>query len=327
MTSFNLKISLIVQIIISGILVLSCDSSSPSSTDGDNNNDFDAGLFPDELRGPCPLDQKVGSFEVSILDTYSSIGGYVSEGMVPSNVPKENMVLDECRLLQKMNPECSPACESGQTCDLNGECIPYPQNQNAGAITVKGLQEKVTMNPLDALNYFISVNTHPIFKEGDRIYLTSTDGYAGKLKLYGMGVGALEVLDDHWMLSRGEPLTINWSPPGVIGKSRILLNMNIDQHGASPYRVYCDLEDTGSYIIPAQLIDALIDAGVTGFPNGRLTRRTVDSMQIGASCVEFIVSAPVKAAIKVAGVTPCNSDKDCPGDQTCNMVTHLCESG
>ena len=322
MLFFNFRIILAVQFILLSLFGLSCDTSSPPAIN--NKINADGGPFPDEFTGPCPFDKKSGSFEVSILDGYSSIGGQVASGVVPSSIPHEKLVVNECRLLQKINPECTPACESGEACNLDGECIPYPKNQNAGVITVEGLQEKVTMNPLDALNYFVQVS-HPIFLENSEIYLTSTKGYAGEIKLFGEGVKALGVQDDQWTLAKGEPLTVNWTPPAAGSKSRILINMNVDQHGSSPYRIYCDVEDTGSYVIPAQVIDALMEEGISGFPNGRLTRRTVDSAEDKTSCIEFIVSSPVDAEVRVDGVTPCDSNKDCPSGQVCNMVSHLCE--
>jgi len=322
MVFFNFRIIFTIQFICLGFFMMSCDTTMPPS--GEAQTKTDGGSLPDELRGPCSFDKKNGVFEVSIADSYSSIGGQVASGVVPSSIPHEKLVVNECRLLQKINPECTPACESGEACNLDGECIPYPKNQNAGVITVEGLQEKVTMNPLDALNYFVQVS-HPIFLEGSEISLTSTKGYAGEIKLYGEGVKALEVKDDQWTLAKGEPLTVNWTPPAAGSKSRILINMNVDQHGSSPYRIYCDVEDTGSYVIPAQVIDELMKAGISGFPNGRLTRRTVDSVKDKTSCIEFIVSSPVDVEVRVDGVTPCNSDKDCPSGQVCNMVSHLCE--
>ncbi|MEE9383565.1 MAG: hypothetical protein V3V08_09150 [Nannocystaceae bacterium] len=310
-------------------LLISC-SAEPSTSDATpsaTKDDEVQGTFPDTLRGACPLDRRNGSFDITVLKDYSSLGGNVASGVVPGNIPSVVMEKEGCRLLHKSNPFCDPPCQGQQTCDLNGECIPYPENQDAGTVKIAGLQAQVTMSPIEpGMNYFqpISTDSHPVFLEGAKISLTSTDGYAGKMALFGVGVAALEVLDEIWTFSEGEPLAVNWTPANDPTYSRVLFDVSVDQHGSSPYRLYCDMDDTGSALVPAELIYALLQAGVSGFPNGHLTRRTVDSTQDAASCIELTISTPIGVAVDVLGSTPCNKDSDCPTGQICDLVTHLC---
>ena len=57
----------------------------------------------------------------------------------------------------------------------------------------------------------------------------------------------------------------------------------------------------GSATIAASLIDGLIGAGVTGFPEGRVTRRTADSQRGPEGCLDFLVTSGRKIALEVTG--------------------------
>jgi hypothetical protein len=108
-------------------------------------------------------------------------------------------------------------------------------------------------------------------------------------------------------------------------ETRVLIEMTIDQHGTSPLSLACDFPDTGSATIPASIIDQLINSGVTGFPNGRITRRTADHVDLDVGCVDLIVGSRLSASVAVAGYTPCNGPEDCPDDETCNVPLERCE--
>ena len=104
----------------------------------------------------------------------------------------------------------------------------------------------------------------------------------------------------------------------------VRVDVNIDQHGNSPVVLQCDFPDTGSAVISAALVDALLTSGVSGYPNGRISRRTVDSAPVGDGCMEFIVASPRGPDVRVIGHTPCKSDTDCPEGETCNVAVETC---
>ena len=204
----------------------------------------------------------------------------------------------ECTLLRRSNPQCDPACNSGETCDFDGACIPYPEQQDVGTITVTGLAEPVSLEALAPTNsYFDSTVAHPAFSPGDPIHVITTDGYFGVIDLYGVGVEPLVATGLTWTLSAEEPLSITWPAPEEDTGSRMKLLLNIDQHGSSPLTLSCDFPDTGEAQVPAALIDALLDAGASGMPNGRLTRRTVDSMDVEGGCVELLVTSALQVDV------------------------------
>jgi hypothetical protein len=87
----------------------------------------------------------------------------------------------------------------------------------------------------------------------------------------------------------------------------------------------CLTEDDGELEITAKLIDALLDAGISGFPTGNVYRETLDSVELDAGCVELGVGAHEQRTLKVAGYVPCMKQADCPDGQTCNVALERCE--
>jgi hypothetical protein len=104
----------------------------------------------------------------------------------------------------------------------------------------------------------------------------------------------------------------------------VLIEMNVDQHGLTPITLVCDVPDTGEAVLPQGATDALIAAGVTGFPSGRLTRRTVDAFTEADRCVDFTVTSVRAVPVEVAGHVPCIGDDDCPPPQTCELLIQQC---
>jgi hypothetical protein len=75
--------------------------------------------------------------------------------------------------------------------------------------------------------------------------------------------------------------------------------LQIDQHGLSPVSVVCETADDGSLEVSAALVDRLFAAGISGFPNGTLIRRTADSQSAGGGCVDLVVASERSAAVAV----------------------------
>jgi hypothetical protein len=108
-------------------------------------------------------------------------------------------------------------------------------------------------------------------------------------------------------------------------RSHAYLKINIDQHGVTPTALYCSFADDGEGTVPAALLKTLVNQGVTGFPDGNVTRRTVDSTAVGKGCAELVVSSFLDADVNVIGYTPCSNDEMCPEGQHCNEKLERCE--
>jgi hypothetical protein len=286
-----------------------------------------------ELSGECGLADDHGGFYVEILYSdllnYSSVSGTVADGVVPITILEEVGVEGGCRLMRRNNPFCDPPCGAGTTCDFDGSCIPYPDNQDLGTVTVGGMDVPVVMVHVPpSFNYFETELPHPVFQPGQLIELRTWDSlHGGDFTLHGVGVEPLDLGGvDTWIIYDGLDLPITWTPPTApVVRSHVHLRLNIDQHGNTPVQMFCEFEDDGAASVPASLITQLVNFGVTGFPNATLTRRTVDSTTVEGGCVDFQIRSPVEPSVRVDGFIPCNGDFDCPEGQTCHPVDFICE--
>jgi len=273
------------------------------------------------------MDQDFGGFDLQSSSEVSGVEGRVTDGVVPISVLEERMAEGDCRLMRRNNPFCDPACDPGQTCDFDGTCLPYPSNQDLGTVTLLGIGEAVVMEPVFPGNtYFNTSLPTPPFVGGELMTLQMPDGVYGPVELYGVGVEMLHVLDDQWTLNSGQKVEVSWDPPaGPVVRSDVHLTLSIDQHGATPGVVQCVFDDDGSGEVPSSVLDALISAGVTGFPSGSLIRQTADKTTAGQGCMDFRVSSPVEVDVDVVGFTPCWSTADCPEGLVCNVEMQICE--
>ena len=318
------------------LLLLACtgssvdlDSSPPAETgEPSDTSSVEVEDPPEEveLDGMCPLETRRGAFAVEAYDSYSAVYGDVSNGVVPNTILTETAVHDTCRLMRTENPYCEPACSAGETCDFDGECIAYPETQDLGVVSVGGLAEDVVMEPVSpGYSYFDTTVPHPVFVAGQTVELSTSGGEVDSFQLHGIGFEMLELSTNAWTVTEGSPVPVSWTVGSADVPTEVFIELNIDQHGASPLTVWCTFEDTGSAEIPAAVVDALIEAGVTGYPSGRVTRRTTDSVDIGDGCVDLVVASPLSTSVDVSGYTPCTSNDDCPPGQTCNLALQVCE--
>ena len=301
----------------------------PDDTQPETDTDTTAGVDPATvpLAGPCTMAGDYGGFVVDALAEYSTVSGSISDGVVPMTVLEEVAVEGDCRALRRNNPYCNPPCESDQACDFDNSCVPYPATQDLGTVSILGLGDDVEMSPVSpGYTYFDTSVGHPAYEAGQLVQLKTQGGPWGPLTLYGVGVQQIELEQDTWLLYEGQDLTITWPPPEGQVRSHVFLRVTIDQHGATPISLSCTFDDDGEGVIPGTMTDLLVAAGVTGFPNGSLVRRTADSVNLGdAGCMDFVVSSSRMPDVRVDGFTSCDDDEDCPEGQECNEALEICE--
>ncbi len=279
---------------------------------------------PVELAGPCPDQDRAGRFQVTLQPDLSLIDGHVGDSVWPAEVREPVASEGGCMLLRKRFPFCDPACTSGSTCDHDGSCIAEPRNQDVGVARIWGLAEHVAMEPVVPGNrYFHARLPHPGFDPDAAVHLDSSGGYA-ELRLEGRGVPPLTRPDAPIVVREGSPVALDWDAAAAVDGARIDLEFTIDQHGTSPLLLRCTFDDDGAAEVPAALIDQMMSAGISGYPNGSLARATVDSMETGDTCTELRVQSTVRLSVAVDGHTPCASDDDCPDPQTCDIPNQTC---
>lgn len=277
------------------------------------------------LRGPCELADRVGGFSVEAYHDYSIVEGKVANSVVPAAVRDVFAQEGDCRLLKRRSLFCTPTCETGTTCDVNGSCIDYPEQQNLGQVTIAGLKKDIYMDPMQPGNTYFDTNLpHPAFSSGSLVQLRTTTGTYGAMELNGVGMEPLEILGDNWTIAQGQSLEVRWQTPTEPGRAKVWLELTIDQHGSSPVSLDCQFEDDGEAEIPSSLIDEMYNLGVSGFPNGGLSRQTLDSLAISDGCIDFKVATPTRATVRVSGHIPCNNQDDCPSGLTCDTAQQTC---
>lgn len=280
-------------------------------------------LGPLSIDGPCRPDQAIGTFLIQSGELYAYVDGTVNDAVIPTTIFEEVSRSGDCVMLRRRNPICDPPCQAGETCNFGGACIPFPRSQDVGRVTVFGLAKPVEIEPIQPGNrYSFTDLPNPCFSPGREIRLRTTEGRYGALALDGRGFAVLEPPSGQWYLEHGRPLAVTWTPDN--NGAVVALRLNVDQHGNTPLTLVCQVADTGQYEIAATLVDALLDAGITGFPTGRIIRQTQDSMAVVDGCVELRVESPRTVAVRVEGHVPCDDNQDCPQGQTCDLAENTC---
>jgi hypothetical protein len=311
------------------------DLDSNDTLDPDSNDTLDPDTSnPPTLRGPCPRASRLGGFQVTAELDYAYVEGSVSDGVVPVTVLEvvPDSELGDCRLLAKRNPFCDPPCESGETCDFDGACIAYPAPLDLGVVTVQGLLAPVSMTALEpGMSYFETRLPNPPWAAGAALSLSSSGGASEPLALHALAIPTLVPLGPWEVASDGaDPadLDVRWEPPPTPSPSlEVVLTLLIDQHGNAPRSLECRFADTGHGQVPRALLTALVASGVSGYPSGRLVRRSADSQVVQrpvAGCIDLLATSPRSVPVSVSGHIPCRKDADCPVDLTCDRPTETC---
>lgn len=279
------------------------------------------------LGGACPDLTRLGRFIAASTAHYAYVTGSALDGVVPVNVYQPVATEGECTLLQRDNPFCDPGCQPDETCSFEGECIPYPTSQDLGVVTVQGLLEPVSMEPVTpGYTYFDTSLPNPPWEPGALLTLQTGGGAFEAVTLHGEAPHAFSATSTTWNLVQGEPLAIGWDPPSDEAQSKVRITLNVDLHGITPALFECWFEDDGQGEVPADLLDQFLSLGITGFPEGSFARVTADQAPIGdGGCLDFWTTIDLPPDLSVDGYTPCTRDEDCPDGMECNEELERCE--
>ncbi|MBM4389840.1 MAG: hypothetical protein FJ090_01850 [Deltaproteobacteria bacterium] len=317
------------------ILLLACDPGS--APPGDSSAPADTGV-PDPsgdpqtvaLLGECPLETHYGGFVVEAYESYAIVDGTVSNGVVPVTVLENVATEGDCTLLKRNNPYCDPTCDSKETCDFDGTCIEYPVAQDLGTVTIAGIDPAAVMAATSpGYRYFKTDMDFPPWTAGELIQLSTTGATVESFTLHGVGPDMLEPTSTTWSVASGEDLVVGWDAPAGEVRSSVRLSLNIDQHGQTPVTLVCHFDDDGEASVPSSVIDAVMGAGVTGYPSASLRRQTADSTTLGGGtttggCVDLLVAHELAIRVEVEGHTPCTTNADCPPGHPCDLATQTC---
>jgi hypothetical protein len=268
----------------------------------------------------CAKAERLGSFVFNLTDTRTSLRGAVSNGVAVNSIPEVLAAAGGCELQGVPNLFCATPCESGEICAGDDQCVPAPEKVSAGTITVTGLATELVEDP-NAITLDYSANfdePYPGFSPGARIVLSAAGDTAPAFTLIGEGVGLLSSTLETAVVETDADLELTWDSSGATEHSQIGILLTVDAHGGTSGWIACVADDTGAFAIPADLVQQLIDLGLSGFPRVVLTRQTVDSKAVGDGCVDMTVGSELELPISIDGLISCNDDDQCPEGQTCN---------
>jgi hypothetical protein len=303
------------------------DSGSGGEADGiavaDASTDAATGVEVEGEFAVCSDDERVGGFTLELLEEYTTVIGQVANGVSPLLVLETVVEAGDCRFARPVNYFCDPTCIGGDTCTANGECVPSPSNGSVGAVSVTGASGDFEM-AARAPVYFYTFNgdlPHPAFDASSVVELVAEgDGDVGGFQVSAHGVDALVSGLHNPSLAAGEALTLAWVPSdaeGGLEDTRILVDLNIANHGGAPGRIECETLDDGELTVSAELVDALLANGYSGFPSLVLSRVGAGSVGIEAGCVDLRLVSLRAFAVVIPGLTSCSNDDDCPTDESC----------
>jgi hypothetical protein len=317
-----------------GALAAGCGSDAPETGEVDVLASLlrdDGGVAAVDLPyAPCPRETLAGQFVIELAADYTRVGGKVSDGVLPTRVPVERAREGECRLVEVVPSQCTPACPAAtEICDASQTCVPLPQARDVGVVGVAGLAVPLTMRPNGVTGAYSNpaqpALPHPGFAPGADLRLATSGGDYAPFLLRGWGVSVLSLDPGPIVVEAGAPATVAWSAPALAGPARVNVSLNVNHHGSSNAWVECDFADTGSAQIPAALIDALMEKGRSGFPTLSATRRSATSISIEPGCAELLVASEVTSSVQVDGIVSCNTSMECPTGQTCLPVERFCQ--
>ncbi len=278
------------------------------------------------LDGTCLDAERLGRFTVDSNADYAFVTGSANDGVVPTSVLTQLYASGDCIIWRRENPYCDPACDPGDTCGLDGTCVPYPVTQDLGLVRVDGLVQAVEMSPVSpGYTYFDTSLPNPPWTPGAALSLTTGNGVWDPIQLDGVAPETLAASSLAWVVTRERPFAMAWDDLGAPVPTEVVLELRIDQHGTTPSSAVCRFVDDGAAEVPADIIDELMGLGVTGFPAGSLVRRTADRADLGDGCLDFIASSSQLPHVSISGYTPCRSDEECPKGLECNEALERCE--
>ena len=303
------------------IILAVCDdanNNNPVDTGNDSQSEKDRTVFGVILVSLVPSQgNSIG---------YTSVLGKVFDGPTPEGVIwKEVARSGNCRLLTPSVPFCNNPCDANAICVEDDSCQAYPSAIDMGTVTVKGLlirsgETSFSMDPI--LHGYQPTGgvivEYPPFSEGDEITASATgSSNVPVFAISARGIAQLEVTNDSIVLEEGKPIVLRWRPPAETGNTTIHVKVDVSHHGGTKGLIEGECEDNGSLEISADLIDGLLDLGVSGFPKLEITRRTKGSTD--PASVDLILESKITKELHIPGLISCNCNEDCPEGQTCQQ--------
>jgi hypothetical protein len=321
----------------------SSEGTSPSASGGDagTSQGGSAGGPPTggTSTGGTSADANVGTFFVTLNPSiestapYTSIDGKVYSGETPADIIETPVASGNgCTTYVFSRQPCvNVTCSSTQKCAGPDDCRELPALVGVGAVSVTGVGPNILdLSEVNKVYQYAGEISYPGFEDGAAISLSAGGDFYPAFDISTTGVAPVALHAGDYVLSSGEPLLVEWEP-GTNPDAGVTVTLNISRHGGSDGYLQCDVEDSGSLIIPAEPIRELIALGVAGFPQLIVTRRTRAEAHVTNGRVALEVSAIANPTLAVEGYCSCFDSSDCGScsDTTksvCDSVRRVCIS-
>jgi hypothetical protein len=241
----------------------------------------------------------------------------------------------DCSLLTPTAPPfCDPGCsEPTPVCTIDGKCVKNPTLINVGELSMGGLSVAGVTSTFalkSVANKYQPPGTvkldYPPCATGDTAKVSGT--FSGSnVEAATACIEPLDLLNsDPVPLESGSPLTLEWTAPSSGTNSKIFVELDISHHGGSKGRIRCLTKDIGQLTIDETLVTALIELGVTGFPQLTVTRTSTGTSAIGEGSLNLTIENSVGRLLQVPGIYNCTESSECPAEKpTCNPDFMMCE--
>jgi hypothetical protein len=293
------------------------DGSGDTSADPVDAVDFNGvGTFQLELAPP----RNDNPGEAAILGT-------VLDGPTPGTVVWELETAEgDCALLTPRVPFCDPGCDSSEACVEDDECQPYPTAIEVGTVTVEGVETTTgttgfSMEPV-AGYYQPAADidlSWPPFAEGDVVTFTASgNATVPPFTMTAHGIAPLTVSSETITFTDGESVELAWAPGAEPDRTVMHISVNISYHSGTKGMISCQTPDSGTLELSGAMLDELKALGISGWPIIVFSRSTPSTTDPDVA-VDLLIESSVTRNVEIPGLISCNSDADCPEDQTCQF--------
>lgn len=272
------------------------------------------------LGARCERAERLGAFAVRLDTDRTTVGGGVSNGVLPSSVPAVAAEGGGCELLVPRNLLCT-SCGSTQACAGDDVCVAKPARVSAGTLRVEGLLTDLEVAPNGITTEYSKtvLDPFPAYVPGDTLKLHADGDVVSAFEAELIGVPPLTSSLTSVAVKQGEPAVLSWDAEASNPEeTAIFVSFSVNVHGAVTGWIECTAPDNGEFEIPAELVSQLIDLGSSGFPRVDLERRSSATVDLESGCVDLFVASEITLDIDLEGLSSCNEDQDCESDQTCN---------
>ncbi|MGC4088165.1 MAG: hypothetical protein QM756_09745 [Polyangiaceae bacterium] len=319
---------------------LGCSSDGNSGDANGGSGGASAGKGGSSSVGGTSGDAVVGTFMLALNPSveatapYTSIFGTVYGSPYPTDVIETVVASNAaCSVYKFSRQSCTnPACTAAQTCVGPNVCEDKPSLVSIGDVSLTGVGPSALKLTAINNNYQYALDLpYPGFDDGGAVTLSATGSYFPAFSLTTKGTAPVELTATSYRISSGSALSVEWAPGSAGTAAKVAIMLNISKHGGSAGYMKCSTTDSGSFTVPADLLKALVDLGVAGFPQLLFTRSTRAEASVSTGKVAFEIDALASPKLDIDGYCSCFSSSDCGScsdttKTTCDTVKKLCNA-